>query len=169
MRIAESRVLPRFPRVRPGGLAPIVAILAVLLVLLTLRQPDFLSPPSLMSFLGRSAPIILLAAGQYFVIVSGEFDLSVGSLVTAQVVVAARLIDSEPSRTWPVVVVLLAFGALVGLVNGVVTTRLGVPSFITTLGMFLILVGAVYLWSDGAPKGVSIDPSAPYRMQTCSW
>jgi ribose transport system permease protein len=153
MRIAESRVLPRFARVRPGGLAPIVAILVVLLVLLTLRQPDFLSPPSLMSFLGRSAPIVLLAAGQYFVIVSGEFDLSVGSLVTAQVVVAARLIDSEPSRTWPVVVVLLAFGALVGLVNGVVTTRLGVPSFITTLGMFLILVGAVYLWSDGAPKG----------------
>lgn len=153
MRIAESRPLPRFPRVRPGGIAPIVAILAVLLILLTIRQPDFLSPPSLMSFLGRSAPIILLAAGQYFVIVSGEFDLSVGSLVTAQVVVAARLIDSEPSRTWPVMVLLLAFGAAVGLVNGLVTTRLRVPSFITTLGMFLILVGAVYLWSNGAPKG----------------
>ncbi|MEJ3745644.1 ABC transporter permease [Actinomycetes bacterium KLBMP 9797] len=153
MRIVESRPLPRFPGVRPGSVAPIVAILAVLLVLVTIRQPDFLSPPSLMSFLGRSAPIILLAAGQYFVIVAGEFDLSVGSLVTAQVVVAARLIDSEPSRTWPVVVLLLAFGAAVGLVNGLVTTRLRVPSFITTLGMFLILVGAVYLWSNGAPKG----------------
>ncbi|GAA4721221.1 ABC transporter permease [Phytohabitans rumicis] len=150
MRVAELRPLPR---VRPGSVVPIVAILAVLVVLLAIRQPDFLSPPSLMSFLGRSAPIILLAAGQYFVVVSGEFDLSVGSLVTAQVVVAARLIDSEPSRTWPVVVLLLAFGAIVGLVNGIVTTRLGVPSFITTLGMFLILVGAVYLWSDGAPKG----------------
>ncbi len=140
-------------RLRPGGLAPILVILAVLLVLLTLRQPDFLAPPSLMAFLGRSAPIILLAAGQYFVIVSGEFDLSVGSLVTAQVVVAARLIDGEPSRTWPVVLLLLVTGAAVGLVNGLVTTRLRVPSFITTLGMFLILVGAVYLWSDGAPKG----------------
>jgi ribose transport system permease protein len=149
MRIAELRP----SRVQPGSVVPIVAILAVLLVLLTIRQPDFLAPPSLMSFLGRSAPIILLAAGQYFVIVSGEFDLSVGSLVTAQVVVAARLIDSDPSRTWPVVLLLLAFGAVVGLVNGLVTTRLGVPSFITTLGMFLILVGAVYLWSDGAPKG----------------
>lgn len=149
MRIAELRSA----RVRPGGVAPIAVILAALVVLLAIRQPDFLSPPSLMSFLGRSAPIILLAAGQYFVVVSGEFDLSVGSLVTAQVVVAARLIDSEPSRTWPVVVLLLAFGAIVGLVNGLVTTRLGVPSFITTLGMFLILVGAVYLWSDGAPKG----------------
>ncbi|MDG4789708.1 ABC transporter permease [Micromonospora sp. WMMD1102] len=140
-------------RVRPGGLLPIVAILALLLVLVAVRQPDFLAPPSLMSFLGRSAPIILLAAGQYFVIVSGEFDLSVGSLVTAQVVVAARLIDSDPGRTWPVVLLLLAAGLFVGLVNGLVTTRLRVPSFITTLGMFLILVGAVYLWSDGAPRG----------------
>ncbi|MGC5031202.1 ABC transporter permease [Micromonospora sp. DT229] len=137
----------------PGGLLPILALLVVLLVLIGIRQPDFLTPPSLMSFLGRSAPIILLAAGQYFVIVSGEFDLSVGSLVTAQVVVAARLIDSDGSRTWPVVLVLLAGGALVGLVNGLITTRLRVPSFVTTLGMFLILVGAVYLWSDGAPKG----------------
>ncbi|MET7816971.1 ABC transporter permease [Micromonospora zamorensis] len=154
MQTVQPRSLPlRLPRVRPGGVLPILAILAVLLVLVGIRQPDFLSPPSLMSFLGRSAPIILLAAGQYFVIVSGEFDLSVGSLVTAQVVVAARLIDGDPARTWPVVLLLLAFGALVGLVNGLITTRLRVPSFITTLGMFLILVGAVYLWSDGAPKG----------------
>ncbi|MEU8219843.1 ABC transporter permease [Micromonospora taraxaci] len=154
MQTVKSRSLPlRLPRVRPGGVLPILVILGVLLVLVGIRQPDFLAPPSLMSFLGRSAPIILLAAGQYFVIVSGEFDLSVGSLVTAQVVVAARLIDGDPSRTWPVVLLLLAFGAFVGLVNGLVTTRLRVPSFITTLGMFLILFGAVYLWSDGAPKG----------------
>ncbi|WP_208921676.1 ABC transporter permease [Streptomyces capitiformicae] len=150
MRIARPLRLLEF---RSGSLAPIIVILAVLLVLLTARQPDFLSPPSLMSFLGRSAPIILLAAGQYFVIVSGELDLSVGSLVTAQVVIAARLIDSDPSAGWPVVVLLFAFGIAVGLVNGLVTTRLRVPSFITTLGMFLILVGAVYLWSNGAPKG----------------
>ncbi|OWV00963.1 ABC transporter permease [Micromonospora wenchangensis] len=151
--VARRALSPIRLRVRPGGVLPILALLAVLLVLVGLRQPDFLDPPSLMSFLGRSAPVILLAAGQYFVIVSGEFDLSVGSLVTAQVVVAARLIDSDPARTWPVVLLLLVFGALVGLVNGLVTTRLRVPSFITTLGMFLILVGAVYLWSDGAPKG----------------
>ncbi|MFM9696921.1 ABC transporter permease [Streptomyces europaeiscabiei] len=150
MRIVRPLRLLEF---RSGSLAPIIVILAVLLVLLTARQPDFLSPPSLMSFLGRSAPIVLLAAGQYFVIVSGELDLSVGSLVTAQVVIAARLIDSDPSAGWPVVVLLLAFGIAVGLVNGLVTTRLRVPSFITTLGMFLILVGAVYLWSNGAPKG----------------
>ena len=72
MQTVQRRALSRrLPRVRPGGLLPILAILAVLLVLVAVRQPGFLAPPSLMSFLGRSAPIILLAAGQYFVIVSG--------------------------------------------------------------------------------------------------
>ncbi|WP_238020073.1 ABC transporter permease [Dactylosporangium sp. AC04546] len=152
--IARRRRPTAFAKaLRPGSIAPILAILAALLVLVAVREPGFFDPPSLLSFIGRSAPIILLAAGQYFVIVAGEFDLSAGSLVTAQVVVAARLIDSDPGRTWPVVLLLLAFGVLVGLVNGLVTTLLRVPSFITTLGMFLILVGAVYLWSDGAPKG----------------
>ncbi|MET8090489.1 ABC transporter permease [Micromonospora sp. NPDC005220] len=143
----------QFNPLKAGGITPIIGILAILLVLVAFQQPDFFQPASLLSFIGRSAPLILLAAGQYFVIVSGEFDLSVGSLVTAQVVVAARLIDSDPDRTWPVVLVVLAFGVVVGLVNGLVTTLLKVPSFITTLGMYLILVGAVYLWSDGAPKG----------------
>ena len=46
--------------------------------------------------LKRAAPLVILAAGQYFVIVAGEFDLSVGSLVTAEVVIAARLIDGDP-------------------------------------------------------------------------
>ncbi|WP_327003902.1 ABC transporter permease [Dactylosporangium sp. NBC_01737] len=151
--VVETSPRRRLNFTKPGGIAPIVGILTILLVLVAFRQPDFFAPASLLSFIGRSAPIILLAAGQYFVIVSGEFDLSVGSLVTAQVVVAARLIDSDPDRTWPVVLVVLAFGVAVGLVNGLVTTLLKVPSFITTLGMYLILVGAVYLWSDGAPKG----------------
>jgi len=136
-----------------GGLAPIVGILAVICVALAARQPDFFAPVSLLAFLKTAAPLIILAAGQYFVIVSGEFDLSVGSLVTAEVVIAARLIDNEPGRTWPVVAVLFAVGLLVGLVNGVVTTALRVPSFITTLAMYLILVGAVFLWTGGSPRG----------------
>lgn len=151
--MAGDTLSRRRPRLAAGGLLPILAILGVLLVLIAIRQPGFLQPASLMSFLGRSAPIILLAAGQFFVIVSGEFDLSVGSLVTAQVVIAARLIDGEPGRTWPVVALVLVSAAFVGLVNGLITTWLRVPSFITTLGMLLILVGAVYLWSDGSPKG----------------
>ncbi|WP_327589884.1 ABC transporter permease [Nonomuraea sp. NBC_00507] len=132
---------------------PIFAVLLVLLAAIALANPFFLEPAGFLAFVKRAAPLVILAAGQYFVIVSGEFDLSVGSLVTAEVVIAARLIDGNEAATWPVLVLLIGFGLLVGLVNGVVTTLLRVPSFITTLGMLLILTGAVFLWTGGAPRG----------------
>lgn len=132
---------------------PIWAVLAVLLLLIVIRSPVFLDPPVLLAFLRRAAPLMVLAAGQLFVIVSGEFDLSVGALVTTVVVVAANLSDGDPAATWPVIALLFALGLAVGLVNGLVTTLLRVPSFITTLGMMLVLNGAVFYWSGGAPKG----------------
>src|SRR5699024_8101541 len=125
------------------------ALVVVMLVL----NPGFYEPPSLMAFLRNAAPLVVLAVGQYFVIVSGEFDLSVGSLVGAQVVIAARLIDGEESRTWPVIAVMIGFGLVVGLVNGLATTLLRVPSFITTLGTMLMLYGAIRMWTGGSPTG----------------
>ncbi len=139
------------------GTAPIFLVLIVLLVWITIVNPNFVEPPVFLAFLKRAAPLVILAAGQYFVIVAGEFDLSVGSLVTVVVVVAARLIDGDPAKTWPVIALCLAIGAAVGVVNGLITTRLRVPSFITTLGMLLILAGAVFLWTGGAPRGALAD------------
>ncbi|MEU8380400.1 ABC transporter permease [Streptosporangium sp. NPDC048865] len=143
------------------SMGPILAVLAVLLVLIAVANPFFLEPAGFLAFLKRAAPLVILAAGQYFVIVSGEFDLSVGSLVTVQVVVAARLIDGQEQATWPVLLLLIAIGLLVGLANGVITTGLRVPSFITTLGMMLVLSGAVFLWTGGAPRGAL---SETFRM-----
>ena len=78
----------------------------------------------------------------------------VGLAVTVMVVVAdAGQIDGDPSNMWPVVVVLLVIGVVVGFINGFISTVMRVPSFITTLGMLLILSGAVQYWSGGAPKG----------------
>jgi ribose transport system permease protein len=135
------------------GTAPIFIVLLGLLVWIAILNPNFTDPSVFLAFLKRAAPLMILAAGQLFVIVSGEFDLSVGSLITAVVVAAAGLTEGDPDRTWWVVAALFGLGILVGLVNGVVTTRLHVPSFITTLGMLLILQGAVLYWSGGAPRG----------------
>ncbi|GAB3897472.1 hypothetical protein GCM10027612_53800 [Microbispora bryophytorum subsp. camponoti] len=99
-------------------------------------------------------------------IVAGEFDLSVGSLVTVEVVVAARLIDGDEAATWAVLALLIVLGLFVGLVNGAVTTLLRVPSFITTLGMMLVLSGAVFLWTGGAPRGALSQAFRMFGRQT---
>jgi ribose transport system permease protein len=135
------------------GTAPIFLVLLVLLIWIAIRNPNFTDPSVFLAFLKRAAPLMILAAGQMFVIVSGEIDLSVGSLITAVVVAAAGLAEGDPDRTWWVVALLFGLGVVVGLVNGIVTTRLRVPSFITTLGMLLVLQGAVLYWSGGAPRG----------------
>jgi ribose transport system permease protein len=140
-------------RRRLRAVPPIWLVLVVLLVVVVWRDPTFAEPPSLMAFLKRSAPLMVVALGELFVIVSGEFDLSVGALMTACVVIAARLGAGEPGRTWWLIPLLLLLGVLVGLVNGLVTTVLRVPSFITTLGSMLVLGGAVFLWTGGSPTG----------------
>ncbi|SDU61420.1 ABC transporter permease [Jiangella alkaliphila] len=152
-RSAGARAGDLLARVFGGGSATVFALLIVVFVAIFIVNPSFAEPPSLMAFLKQAAPLMILAIGQYFVIVSGEFDLSVGSLVGAQVVIAAALIDGEDGRTVPVILLMIGFGILVGLVNGLITTLLKVQSFITTLGMMLVLYGAIRLWTGGAPTG----------------
>ncbi|MCB7137996.1 ABC transporter permease [Cellulosimicrobium marinum] len=140
-------------RLTAGGSWTVFALLVLVFVGILVMNPSFGEPMSLMAFVKKAAPLVILAIGQYFVIVSGEFDLSVGSLVGAQVVIAAKLMDGEDSMTWPVMALMVLFGLAVGLVNGLVTTILKVPSFIATLGMMLVLYGAIRLWTGGAPTG----------------
>ncbi len=146
-----------FARLFGGGGATVFALLVLVFVVIAFLNPSFFEPPSLMAFAKKAAPLVVLAVGQYLVIVCGELDLSVGSLVGAQVVIAAAVIDGQESRTVPVLLLMLAFGVLVGLVNGLVVTVLKVHSLIATLGMMLVLYGAIRLWTGGAPTGALSD------------
>ena len=147
------------PRWLEAGLAalrgtPVVwALLLILVVWISFLDENFLTPEGFLAYLKIAAPLAILAIGAYFVLASGEFDLSVGSLVTVTAVVAAKLIDGDPANTVPVIFVLFGIGLVVGLINGFCTTILRVPSFIVTLAMLLILNGAVFLWTGGAPVG----------------
>ncbi|MEZ4519540.1 MAG: ABC transporter permease [Chloroflexota bacterium] len=116
-------------------------------------NPRFFEPNSFLAFMERAAPLMLLTAGQVYVLVSGGFDLSVGSVVTYSVIAAAILANNDPGNTWWVILFILGSGALFGLVNGLVVTYLKVPSLIATLGMLLIVTGIGLFWSGGAPRG----------------
>lgn len=143
----------------PGG--AVFLLVLVLLIAIIAVNPSFGEPGSLIRFIGRTSPIAIAAIGQYFVIVSGEFDLSMGSVVTAQVIIAGKLIGDDDSKVIPVLLLMLIFGAFVGAVNGLATTFLKVPSFIVTLGTMLALLGLVLLWSGGAAVG---NPADSFRQ-----
>ncbi|MRG61705.1 ABC transporter permease [Agromyces sp. CFH 90414] len=149
--------LAAFGRILISPRGAVFLLLAILLVAITVLNPSFAEPDQLVRFIQRVAPIAIVAIGQYFVIVGGEFDLSMGSVVTAQVVIAGNLIGQDASLALPVTALMLAFGALVGLVNGLVVSFLRVPSFIVTLGMMLALLGGVLYWTGGAATGNPAD------------
>ena len=132
-----------------------VALVVFLLFYLVigLLQPNYFEPAGAMNFLRRAAPLAILAAGQLFVLVSGGFDLSVGSLVTLTVVGGSMLTANDPGNTWWAIAVLYAIGLLVGLINGAVVAYLRTPSIIATLGTLLSVNGVAMMWSGGSPRG----------------
>ncbi|MET3926311.1 ABC transporter permease [Devosia sp. 2618] len=136
---------------------PVYFILAALIVAIILQNPAFVEPTGYMNFLKRAAPLAILAAGQVYVIVSGGFDLSVGSLITLVVVGSSMLLNNDPNSTWWVIAVMFGIGVGVGLINGLVVCYLKVPSLIATLGMMITLNGLAFMWSGGAPRGYLTD------------
>jgi ribose transport system permease protein len=134
-------------------IAPVYLVLLALCAAITWYNPSFIEPAGLMNFLRRAAPLAILTCGQLFVLATGGFDLSVGSLITFTVIAASLLTLGDALLTWPAITFLYGVGLTVGLVNGLVVHRLKVPSIITTLGMLLMLKGAALAWSGGSPRG----------------
>lgn len=135
------------------SISPIYVVVVLLFVAIGLRNENFLEPNGFLNFLRRAAPLMILTAGQLFVIVSGGFDLSVGSLMSLMVIGSSLMINNDPANTWWVILVLFGIGIVAGVINGVVVAYLNVPSLIATLGMLLAIRGAGLFWTGGAPRG----------------
>ena len=130
-----------------------VVFFVLLYTAIALKQHNYIEPAGFLNFLRRAAPLAILASGQVFVIVSGGFDLSVGSLVTLCVLGASMITGGDPALTWPAIAALYVMGFAVGLINGVAVAYLKVPSIIATLGMLLSVNGVAMMWSGGSPRG----------------
>lgn len=130
----------------------------VLIVIFSLASPVFLTGANLENIGRQTALVSIIAVGMAFVIISGEFDLSVGSTV-ALAGVAAAFAMREVAPHWLVGAVAgLGTGIVVGLVNGLLTTRLRIPSFLITLGSLSIARGIVLLVTDTRPVVITNRP-----------
>ncbi len=132
---------------------PVYVLLVALILAIIVMNPAFGEPTGYMNFIKRAAALALLSAGVLYVIVSGGFDLSVGSLMTLTVIGSSMLASNDPNSTYWIIPLMLLMGATVGLINGLVVSYLKVPSLIATLGMMITLNGVAFMWSGGAPRG----------------
>lgn len=129
-------------RARLADFPEVVALISFLLLFLffAFRAENFLSLVSLTNILTIASIKGIFVVGVAMLMISGEFDLSVGStLAVAAYVFALTLEAGLPAI--PAALLALAVSALLGLMNGLIVTKTGIPSFITTLGTLLAYRG----------------------------
>ena len=112
----------------------------------TLHDKGFTSVDNLLNIVRQTAMIAVMAVAMTFVLSAGEIDLSVGAVAGLASVVAAMAMD----YVGPIggVTAGLGAGLLVGVINGLLTTRIGIPSFLTTLAMMGMATGSAMWISD---------------------
>lgn len=122
--------------------------LALLIVILTIASPYFLTVSNGINILMQCAISIVVAVGMTFVILTGGIDLSVGSNVALCGMIFAMFAKSE-SNIFLCIVLTVAVGIIIGVINGFFVARLNIPSFIVTLGMMNVGRGCTLLVIDG--------------------
>lgn len=132
---------------------PVYPIFLVVAIGVSQLNPNFATVNGIMAFLRRAAPLGILAMGQLYVLASGGFDLSQGSVVSLTIIGSTLIIYNNDELTYISIAIMTAIGLLIGLANGVVVAYLKVPSLIATLGMLLLVKGGGLYWTGGAPKG----------------
>lgn len=123
--------------------------LVVLAVIFTLVNPRFILPMNLVNVIRQAAIYIILAVGMTFVITGAGIDLSIGSMLAVCTCVAGALLKDYGWPLVPVIFLTLGLGTGIGLINGLIITRLFLPPFIATLGMMVALRGVALVHSSG--------------------
>ena len=157
-------------------LGPVAVLIGIALIWIFFQAQDgnFLSSRNLSNLVLQLAVTCILALGVVLVLIAGEIDLSLGSVTGMCGVLLGVLLTQHGWPAWAAIIVTLALGLAAGLLQGLVTVLVGVPSFLVTLGGFLTFFG-VQLALVGSAGQISIaDPSViaianDYVAKALSW
>ena len=142
------------------GVVGLIPFLLVLIVIgMTLVEPRFYGLPNLFNILRNTSFLAIMACGQMLVMIVGGMDLSVGATAALASVIAAKVMAGAPEALGVDSGVAMALGifisigsaAAVGLLNGLCSALLRVPSLIVTLGTLSIVSGITLMMTSGMP------------------
>lgn len=122
-------------------------------VLFSGLSPTFLTGGNLLNILLQVSIIAIVAFGMTYVLLLGEIDLSVGSIIALSGSMAGLLL-AQGASVFVVIPIVLVCGAALGAINGTLSALLTIPSFIVTVATMGIFRGLAYITSDGMPVSV---------------
>lgn len=126
----------------------IAAILVVIMIVLSIMSPDFLTYKNMMNVVRQVAMVVIAGSAVTLLMIAGNMDLSVGSIIAFSGVMCAKAAVAGA----PMIVAILvgmAFGGLIGLINGLVVVKLKITPVIATLGTMYAASGLAYIVCDG--------------------
>ncbi|MFC3528625.1 ABC transporter permease [Paracoccus mangrovi] len=148
-------------RLQPGAVlrqyGGILIALVVLCIIFSVANGRFMTVANLTNILQQVAVVAIAAFGMTWVILLGEIDLSIGSIIAVAGMAGAQALAMGVGFVPALALTLLA-GAVMGLINGVLTAKLLLPSFIVTVATMGIYRGLVSLPTNGAPAMIT-DPA----------
>ena len=169
-RLTRTSGVTRFLR-RPEAGALMGAIAVWVLFAITDASPNhlWLHQAGLAAWTQQAAFFGILSVPVGLLMIGGEFDLSTGVMGGVTAIVMALLVGKYHWDTWLAVIGTLVFAVIVGLVNGVVVVKTGLPSFIVTLATFFVLrglsVGGVLLLNNGSTQ-VTVTAANPAGLHS---
>ena len=154
-------------QVRSGnsGVLPVVLAMVLVAVVFEIVTPEhaFLRPSNLVYIVGLSTVYMMLAMAETVVLLLGEIDLSVGAVALIGGVIAFKLVQqSGPGWPWwAAMLAALACCGVIGALQGTLTARLKIPSFVVTLAGFLLFSGILVVILGGANGFLTVSSSVP--------
>ena len=129
----------------------VVIILIAMVIFFSIASNSFLTGTNIINISKQVAIMAILSVGMTFVLLTGGIELSMGSVISLNVVTISSLVVN---LNWPVpvaILVALALATLLGLIDGLIIAKIKVPPLIMTLGMQTLLNGLTYTLCDGKP------------------
>jgi simple sugar transport system permease protein len=153
--------------VRPEMGAVAGSIMVWLVFTLLAGDKGFLSLAGTSSYLNVAAELGILSIAVALLMIGGEFDLSVGSIIGASGMIITILSVQYKWNIWLAIIVALLFAGLIGFFNGYLTLRTGLPSFIVTLASLFIVRGVtigVTRWQTGRTQLGGLEQADGYDL-----
>ena len=153
--VSETRVAPATERRWLLGAARFMVLVGVCLVMSVLTRSDehglvFLNMSNLLNIVRNASILIIIGVGETITLTARDVDLSVGSVLSLTSVVAAIMLNRYGIPFPLAILAALLTGVVLGLINGLLITYVGLPPFIATYGTLWVLFGFAYLILQGA-------------------
>ncbi len=130
--------------------ALLAAVIVLMVIAIGTRAPSFIAPGNLVEIFNDTSILIILALGQMMVLLTKGIDLSMAANLALTGMIVALINFYYPDvPVWALLILATALGLLMGIINGLLVWKMGIPAIVVTLGTMSIYRGIIFLLSGG--------------------